>query len=395
MTDQQVLGMRGQRDANGTPIEYAMSRNLMDQNAAFLAKKGYEPNGANVYLAHFVGAGGADKVLSADPRTPLTALLDPGAIKANPHIANMTAGDLRQWTANTVDRMAGAGGGNNAPMAIGSQPGGLPAMAQPNITGSRLGAAQGDDNTLARLMGYNTQQPLGLGTNMLNPDVRAAAAAETATPAYQMPTANTQAQPAAQQPAAQQPATQQPVTQQPPQFANKTTAAINTAKNAEEVNDITKAQQAREVLKAVKYNPETGGSIVDDLIKQSTSGALQNVGSGLYGAVTGSATSGKEAIAKLETIGSSVVMSAMGGKLGAGVSNADRDFVEQQFGVIADSNRPMNARLAAWQAVKERMAERAGADAPPASTAPGVTPTGRQPVSDRIAPPKRVDFNSW
>jgi hypothetical protein len=64
---------------------------------------GREPNAGEYYLAHFAGPGGAEKVLKANPDTPIRDLI-PSAIGPNSSItyrgkrfANFTAGDLRQW----------------------------------------------------------------------------------------------------------------------------------------------------------------------------------------------------------------------------------------------------------------------------------------------------------
>lgn len=66
-------------------------------NAGLLASKGFQPSPGNVYLAHFAGPQGAQKVLGADPTTPVSALLDPSAMKANAFLRGMSAGDLQQW----------------------------------------------------------------------------------------------------------------------------------------------------------------------------------------------------------------------------------------------------------------------------------------------------------
>jgi hypothetical protein len=66
-------------------------------NAKQLAASGLPVNPASLYTAHMLGAGGASKVLSADPSTPLASLLSPEAVQANPQLADMTAGDFVQW----------------------------------------------------------------------------------------------------------------------------------------------------------------------------------------------------------------------------------------------------------------------------------------------------------
>lgn len=74
-------------------------------NAAVLAKAGFQATPGNAYLAHFAGPEGAIKVLGAQPNTPVAQLLGAKAVAANPHIQNMTAADLAAWAAG--NRRAG------------------------------------------------------------------------------------------------------------------------------------------------------------------------------------------------------------------------------------------------------------------------------------------------
>lgn len=67
------------------------------QNGRTLSQAGHEATPGNTYLAHFAGPKGAVSVLSAAPDTPVSAILTPEAVKANPFLAKMTAGDLRAW----------------------------------------------------------------------------------------------------------------------------------------------------------------------------------------------------------------------------------------------------------------------------------------------------------
>lgn len=67
------------------------------QNGRILSQAGYEATPGNTYLAHFAGPKGAVSILSADPTAPVSSILTPEAMKANPFLARMTAGDLRAW----------------------------------------------------------------------------------------------------------------------------------------------------------------------------------------------------------------------------------------------------------------------------------------------------------
>lgn len=85
----------------GDPLDPAASADagarLLKDNAGALAKGGYDASPGNIYLSHFAGAGGAAKVLGADPSAPVSDILGAAAVKANPFLANMTAADLRSW----------------------------------------------------------------------------------------------------------------------------------------------------------------------------------------------------------------------------------------------------------------------------------------------------------
>lgn len=82
-------------------------------NAEYLGNRGLPANDANLYLAHFLGAGDAVRVLKADPSTPLSEIVGADKIAANKSImAGKTAGDLAAWSAS---KMAGTPQKGKAP----------------------------------------------------------------------------------------------------------------------------------------------------------------------------------------------------------------------------------------------------------------------------------------
>lgn len=109
-------------------------------------------------------------------------------------------------------------------------------------------------------------------------------------------------------------------------------------------------------LKEAGYDPETGKDEISQLIPKSTSGRLESLGAETA-AFFGASTEGRKALNTLAAKSNKIVMAMMGGKLGAGVSNADREFIVGQLGEVANSNKPAEERLAAWTAVKNRMIE--------------------------------------
>lgn len=85
------------------------------ENAKTLAASGVQPNPTSLYAAHLLGGGGASKVLSQPDATPLSAVVDPAALQANPNIAGMNVGQFKQWVAQQGPQ--GQGGGYSPPMA--------------------------------------------------------------------------------------------------------------------------------------------------------------------------------------------------------------------------------------------------------------------------------------
>lgn len=129
----EILALRGQRLANGGAIEDILEQRLRADNTATLTGAGVQPTAGNTYLAHFLGAGGATKLLTADPNTPVSQILSPDAIAANKSVLEgRTAGEVAAWANG---KYSGAAAG--APMMTmgqqfrpeGSVPGGLNALA--------------------------------------------------------------------------------------------------------------------------------------------------------------------------------------------------------------------------------------------------------------------------
>lgn len=131
-------------------------------------------------------------------------------------------------------------------------------------------------------------------------------------------------------------------------------AMVGTAGGKVKVGSDADQKKALGFLKAAEYDPESGTDAIEKLIMQSTSGAAERIGSAAASAF-GVATKGNKAITTLAAASNAIVMEMMGGKLGAGVSNADRDFIEGQLGKVADPNIPAESRLAAWRFARERM----------------------------------------
>jgi hypothetical protein len=144
----------------------------------------------------------------------------------------------------------------------------------------------------------------------------------------------------------------------------------------------TKRRAAQAFLETAGVNLKTGADPVEKLIKSSTGGAVEALGANIVGAIPenwgGGATAGAKAIGELETVAAKITTDILGGKLGTGISNEDRNMIQRMVGDIANPNIPVGKRLAAWQRVKGIQMKYLGAQ-PSGSSAP--TTGGRRPLS--------------
>jgi hypothetical protein len=153
----------------------------------------------------------------------------------------------------------------------------------------------------------------------------------------------------------------------------------------------TKIQAAKDQSAAVRalqsagYNVETGEDNISKLIEKSTSGGLQ-AGSAAALAFFGKSTEGRKAIAALEGTANQIATDLAGGKLGAGISNTDRDFIVGALGDVSNPMKTAEERLSGWTAAKNRMMltglipppKTAGAPADGAAPAPALSPIDKQ-----------------
>jgi len=163
---------------------------------------------------------------------------------------------------------------------------------------------------------------------------------------------------------------------------------VTATKSAESAFDAeTRKRNAREVL-AVTSTPE-----IDKLISRSTSGGLQRAAAGAYEFVTGQSTKGQEAIGQLETVANKLTLDMAGGKLGAGFSNEDRQFLLALLGDVGNPNVGANRRVAAFRQFREGL--KAIESGKPLSVVPGsATPASIAPevqsILDKYPPQTRA-----
>lgn len=94
----------------------AAAKQLATDNIAYLLAKGIQnPTEGQTYLAHFAGAPTAANLIQASPDTPVSQVMSPQQIAANPFLRNMTAGQVQDWAAQKM-------GGSVPPQAAAQNP---------------------------------------------------------------------------------------------------------------------------------------------------------------------------------------------------------------------------------------------------------------------------------
>ncbi|TPJ76888.1 hypothetical protein FJ422_29715 [Mesorhizobium sp. B2-6-3] len=87
-----------------------MTAAFTQDNADYLANRGLAATPGNLYLAHFLGAGGAVSVLKADPNASIASVVGQDVVRANNFLAGKTVADTIAWSDK---KMGGAGGGGS------------------------------------------------------------------------------------------------------------------------------------------------------------------------------------------------------------------------------------------------------------------------------------------
>lgn len=130
--------------------------------------------------------------------------------------------------------------------------------------------------------------------------------------------------------------------------------------------NVTAKDSAGAFLSGINYDPQSGEDDVTNLLSKASGGALQAVRD-VVGRTFNYATEGAKASQSLKSRASESVLNFLGGKLGAGVSNADREFMLQRAGDIGNEYLSNDERLSAWKDVRQRMIDaqvRAGSEQP-------------------------------
>lgn len=96
---EEVLALRNDPD-----LSREMTRNYTRENEDYLSSKGHNITPGNLYLAHFLGPGGANKALSANGSSRVVDVMGKEVVSANPFLANYTISDLISWSDRKMRR---------------------------------------------------------------------------------------------------------------------------------------------------------------------------------------------------------------------------------------------------------------------------------------------------
>lgn len=109
LTREEVLNLRFNPE-----LSREMVRNLARENEAFLRARGHVVTPGRLYLAHFLGPGGANTALRAGPNQTVLEVMGAGVVNANPFLRGKTIAWLWDW-ADRKMRGSGSGSGSAPP----------------------------------------------------------------------------------------------------------------------------------------------------------------------------------------------------------------------------------------------------------------------------------------
>lgn len=119
------LGLTADGRTDPAQAEAAGKQLASDNIAYMLAHNVQNPTEAQTYLAHFAGAPAATRLIQADPNTPVSQIMTPGQIAANPFLQGMTAQNVQDWAAQKMGAPAQA-----PSAAVPQQAQAMPSMGQ-------------------------------------------------------------------------------------------------------------------------------------------------------------------------------------------------------------------------------------------------------------------------
>lgn len=102
MSDDEIKALHGTPEGDKVQHETLLPL-LTDQNAKSLESDGFDITPASLYLAHFLGAVGAKRLLAADPSAAAEEVVSPSAVEANRSVLQgKTVADVLEWAARKM-----------------------------------------------------------------------------------------------------------------------------------------------------------------------------------------------------------------------------------------------------------------------------------------------------
>ena len=102
-----------------------MVKRLAQENEAYLRGRGHGITSGWLYLAHFLGPEGANRVLSSQDGQTILAVMGSGVVNANPFLKDYTVADLKAWATRKMEGKAApvpATAGTAAPVPVALPP---------------------------------------------------------------------------------------------------------------------------------------------------------------------------------------------------------------------------------------------------------------------------------
>lgn len=103
-----------------------MVKRLAQENEAYLRGRGHGITSGWLYLAHFLGPEGANRVLSSQDGQTILAVMGAGVVNANPFLKDYTVADLKAWATRKMEGKAAP-----VPATAGSAP--VPVALPPEV----------------------------------------------------------------------------------------------------------------------------------------------------------------------------------------------------------------------------------------------------------------------
>ncbi|HRK42704.1 MAG TPA: M23 family metallopeptidase [Gemmobacter sp.] len=98
MSREQLLALR-----TDPTLSREMVKRLAQENEAYLRGRGHGITSGWLYLAHFLGPEGANRVLSSQDGQTILAVMGAGVVNANPFLKDYTVADLKAWATRKME----------------------------------------------------------------------------------------------------------------------------------------------------------------------------------------------------------------------------------------------------------------------------------------------------